>query len=85
MVLLTENSQEITAAVAELLKRIEPKEHKPAAVPVSFDAALKRCHTVTGMLEAMPEPLDVHQKPDLASAITELRKAAAGLGVGGLR
>ena len=77
--LLPENSQEVTAAVAELLKRIEPKEHKPA--PVSFDAALKRCHTVTEMLEALPEPLDVQQRMDLGAAVAGLRKAAAGLGV----
>jgi hypothetical protein len=79
--LLPENSPQVSAAVAELLKRIEPKEHSPAVVSVSFDAALKRCHTVTAMLEAMPETLDVHQKSDLAGAIGELRKAAAGLGV----
>jgi hypothetical protein len=79
--LLPENSPQVSAAVAELLKRIEPKERRPAAVPVSFDAALKRCHTVTEMLGVMPEPLDVNQKLDLGAAIAELRSAAAGLGV----
>jgi len=77
--LLPENSQAVTAAVAELLKRIEPMESKPA--PVSFDAALKRCHTVTGMLDAMPESLDVNQRMDLGAAVAELRRAAARLGV----
>jgi len=33
------------------------------------------------MLEALPEPLDVQQRMDLAKAIAELRTAAAGLGV----
>jgi len=65
--------------IAELLKRSQPKESKPA--PVSFDAALKRCHTVTEMLEALPEPLDVQQRMDLGDAVAGLRKAAAGLGV----
>jgi len=77
--LLPENSQQVSAAVAELLKRSQPKESKPA--PVSFDAALKRCHTVTEMLEALPEPLDVQQRMDLGDAVAGLRKAAAGLGV----
>ena len=79
MPLLPENSQQITAAVVELLKQIEPKDKKRR--PVSFDAALKRCQTVTGMLEALPEPLDVYQRMDLGSAIADLRTAAAGLGV----
>jgi hypothetical protein len=77
--LLPENSLEITAAVAELLQRIQPKEPKPASV--SFDAALKRCQTVTEMLESLPEPLDVCQRMDLGNALTQLRTAAAGLGV----
>ncbi|HXB73335.1 MAG TPA: hypothetical protein VNY05_34170 [Candidatus Acidoferrales bacterium] len=77
--LLPENSQSVTAAVTELLKQIEPKEPKHA--PVSFDAALKRCQTVTGMLEALLEPLDVNQRMDLGSAVADLRTAAAGLGV----
>jgi hypothetical protein len=77
--LLPENSQQVMAAVVELLRQIEPKEPKRA--PVSFDAALQRCHTVIGMLEALPEPLDVHRRMDLGNAIAELRSAAAGLGV----
>jgi hypothetical protein len=77
--LLPEHSQDVTAAVAELLKQIEPKEPKRAAV--SFDVALKRCHAVAEMLGDLPEPLDVHQRMDLANAIAQLRTAAAGLGV----
>jgi hypothetical protein len=78
--LLPENSQEVSSAVAELLKRIERKETKAAAVP--FDAALKRCHTVAAMLEALPSGLDGRQKLDLAAAVAEIGKAAAALGVG---
>jgi hypothetical protein len=77
--LLPENSQEVSAAVTELLKQTELKESQPA--PVLFDAALKRCHTVTEMLEGIAEPLDVQQRMDLGNAIAELRAAAAGLGV----
>lgn len=77
--LLPEHSQEVTAAVAGLLKQIELKDPKPAAV--SFAAALKRCHTATAMLQALPERLDVNQRMDLANAIAELRTAASGLGV----
>ena len=77
--LLPENTQQVTAAVVELLKQIEPKV--PKRVLVAFDAALKRCQTVTGMLEALLEPLDVEQRMDLGSAVADLRTAAAGLGV----
>jgi len=76
--LLPENSQEISSAVAELLKRIE-REPKPATVP--FDAALKRCQTVAAMLEALPSGLDGRQKLDLAAVVAEIGKAAAALGV----
>jgi hypothetical protein len=77
--LLPENSQEVSSAVAELLKRIERKQQKPASVP--FDAALKRCQTVARMLEAQPRGLDGRQKLDLAAAVAEIGKAAAALGV----
>ena len=77
--LFPENSQEVTAAIAELLQQIELKQPKRA--PGSFEAALKRCHTVTEMLEALPESLDVRQRMGLGHAIAALRTAAAGLGV----
>ena len=77
--LLPENSQAVTAAVAELLKRIEPKE--PKAASVSFDAALKRCHTVIEMLDAMAASLDVNQRMDLGAAVAGIRTAAVRLGV----
>ena len=77
--LLPENSQKLSAAIAELLKRIEPKERKTACV--SFDAALKRCQAVAETLEALPAGLDGRQKLDLAAAVCEIRKAAVGLGV----
>jgi hypothetical protein len=76
--LLPENSQEVSSAVAELLKRIERKE-KSAALP--FDAALKRCQAVAAMLEALPGALNGRQKLDLAAVVAEIGKAAAALGV----
>jgi len=77
--LLPENSQQITAALTELLKQIEATELKQG--PVSFDAALKRCQSVKGMLEALPQPLDADQQMDLAEALAGLRAAAEALGV----
>jgi hypothetical protein len=77
--LLPENSQEVSSAVAELLKRIERNGPKPMTVP--FDAALKRCQAVAAMLEALPSGLDGRQKSDLAAAVAEIGKAAAALGV----
>ncbi|MBZ5729287.1 MAG: hypothetical protein LAP87_30470 [Acidobacteriia bacterium] len=77
--LLPENSEKLSAAITGLLQRIAPKEN--AARPVSFDAAVKRCQAIGEMLEAMPAPLDLRQKAELASAVCDIRRAAASLGV----
>jgi hypothetical protein len=76
--LLPENSQQVAAAVGELLKGIEKKTAKNG--PVSFHAALQRCHAVAGMLESITDPLDPAQRMELAGAIANLRTAAAALG-----
>jgi hypothetical protein len=75
--LLPENSQEISAAITELLKRIEPKQPKP----VTIGDAMKRCQTFAAALEAVPQELDEEQKTDLAAAICEIRRLASRLGV----
>ncbi len=75
--LLPENSQNISAAITELLKRIEPKQPKP----VTLGDALKRCQTFVEMLQAVPQDLDAGQKNDLAAAIGEIRRIASQLGV----
>jgi orotidine-5'-phosphate decarboxylase len=77
--LLPENGQKVAAAVTELLKRLQPQCRRPPAL--SFDAALKRCTEAAEMLEALPARLETRQKLDLASALCNIRIAAAGLGV----
>ena len=77
--LLPEHSEKVAAAVAGLLKQIEPKQPKPVGVP--FDALVKRCRSVAEMLAELPEALDPQQQIALADAIAGLRAAAAGLGV----
>jgi len=77
--LLPENSQDVAEAVGELLKQIEPKE--PQRPPTKFDSAVKRCQSVTEMLENLEEPPDPRQRMELAEAIAHLRTAAAVLGV----
>ncbi len=77
--LLPENSEKLSAAITGLLERIEPKQRGPR--PVSFDAAMKRCQAIREMLEDIPAPLDLRQKVELASAVCEIRQAAASLGV----
>jgi hypothetical protein len=76
--LLPEHAPQLSAAVDELLQRIEPTEHK-AASP-SFDAALHRCRSIAEMLQALSLDLDDRQKDDLAAAVREIRAAAAALG-----
>jgi len=77
--LLPENSRQVAEAVGQLLNQIESKE--PKRSPAKFDSALKRCQTVTEMLEDLEEPLDPSQRMELAHAIAHLRTAAAVLGV----
>ena len=77
--LLPENSEKVSAAVARLLKRIEPKKRKPT--PPSFDSALRRCQSVADLLEELQLDLDVEQRVELAAAVAGIRQVAAGLGV----
>ena len=76
--LLPENSDRVSGAVGELLRRIEPRPR--AATPPSFDSALKRCQAVAEDLQAIATVLDVRQKLELAAAVAGIRKAAASLG-----
>lgn len=75
--LLPENSQEISAAITELLKRIEPKQPKR----VTIGDALRRCQAFVETLQAVPRELDAGQKNDLAAAVGEVRRVASTLGV----
>jgi hypothetical protein len=77
--LLTENSDRVSAAVAELLKRIECDDSTPSAP--QFEQVLKRCQTTAEMVEALPSPLDRVQKIELAAAVNSIRDAAASLGI----
>src|ERR1700688_1883996 len=47
IVLHSGNSDRVSAAVEELLQRVEPEQLQPAPDPVPFDTLLKRCQTVT--------------------------------------
>jgi hypothetical protein len=76
--LLPEQAPKLSAAVDELLHRIEPTEHK--AVSHSFASALRRCQSIAEMLQALSIDLDDRQKDDLAAAVREIHQAAAALG-----
>jgi hypothetical protein len=74
--LIPENSEKISAAVAELIRRERPAKEKDAPA----DAVLKRCEAVAESLSSL-DGLDLDQKLSLAASLAHLRKAAAGLGV----
>ncbi len=76
--LLPENSERISAAVAELLKRTAPAE--APSKPGAFDSALQKCRAIAGALYELTG-LNGRQKLDLARAVAEIGKAAAVLGI----
>ena len=75
--LLPENSEQVSAAVAELLEREKPAKEKPS---LSFDAMLKRCDALTEAVERMTTLLAPLDGMKLALAISRLRRAAAQKG-----
>jgi hypothetical protein len=72
--LLPENSERVSAAVAELLTRERP-EKATAVSPV--DALLKRCESVADSLAALDVPLDAKQKWRLSQEVTRMVHSAA--------
>ena len=81
VVLDSQNSGQLMAAVGELLKRVEPGPLKPASEPEPFFALLKRCQTVAQQMQSFDGGLDPTQRLELGKAVGEIRGAAAGLGV----
>lgn len=75
--LLPENSEQVSAAVAELLEREKPAREKPV---VSFEAVVKRCESLVEAIAAMAGSLEPIQKMRLTTAISRLRRAAADKG-----
>ena len=74
--LLPENSEQISAAVAELLQREKPVKEK---APLSAGAVIKRCKALEEAVFAL-EDLDPAEAMQLTTAISRLRRAAAEKG-----
>jgi len=72
-----ENSEELTAAVGELVKRCAVTETK--AVP-AYDAMLKQCRSAAGSVRGFAEELNEEQKAELADLVAEIRAGAVLLG-----
>jgi hypothetical protein len=81
--LLPENSGHLSAAIRELLSRIEHDAREGQPLAASFDVALKRCQSVIETLQSIPAALDEAQKLVLATAVAEITRLAAGLGIAG--
>ena len=78
------NSQcggQLTAAVGELLKRVEAEPPKPGSEPEPFDSLLKHCQAVAHRLQSFGGSLDPGQRLELGKAVSEIRVAAARFGV----
>jgi hypothetical protein len=77
--LLPENSEKLTGAVAELLRRQKRQPEKPASAP-SFPTALRRCQAAADFLDLLPS-LEPQQKLKLAAVLGQMRDKAHTLGV----
>ena len=74
--LLPENSEQISAAVAELLQRERPVKEK---APLSAGAVIKRCEALEEAVFSLDE-LEPAEAMQLTTAISRLRRAAAEKG-----
>jgi len=77
----SENSDELTAAVGELVKRCvsaEPKLESSAAP--AYDSVLKQCRNTVSMLDGFDESLSEEQKMELANVVAAIRVKAMLLG-----
>jgi hypothetical protein len=77
--LLPENSEQVSAAVVELLEREKPVKEKS---PPSFAAAVKRCEAALEAVAGLSGPLKPVEAMKLTTAISRLRRAAAEKGAG---
>jgi hypothetical protein len=76
--LLPENSEQVSAAVAELLEREKPA--KPEKSAPTFDAVIKRCEGLAESLSGLEE-LTIQQKLAITRVICRIRSAASRKGV----
>jgi len=74
--LLPENSEQVSAAVAKLLEREKPAKEK---APTSFDAVLKRCESLEGLVGE--QRLGEAQGRSLGVALAKIVIAAARQGI----
>ncbi len=76
--LLPENTEPLTAAVGELLKRGGNAAPETAAAP--FEALLKRCRATGRALRAYQDRLGAEQCDALVAELVEIRNAGEALG-----
>jgi hypothetical protein len=74
-----ENSLEVAAAVAELLRRAQSEPASPE--PPAFVEVLKRCGTAARMLDASPAELNPLDKMELAEVLCSMLSSAFARGL----
>jgi len=75
-----ENSEELTAAVGELVKRSEADLPASQKAMPPFDSLLRQIRGTAGTLRGFTEALSDEQKTELAEAVAEVRAGAILLG-----
>jgi hypothetical protein len=75
--LLPENSEQVSAAVAELLQREKPVKEK---APVSIEVVIRRCEALEEAVFGLDGSLEPIQQLRLTTAISRVRRAAAEKG-----
>jgi hypothetical protein len=74
---IEELSEQVSAAVTELLSREQPAKPKPT---VGFAAVLKRCEALAEAISALEGELETKQKYALSAAVIRVRRAALAKG-----
>ncbi len=74
-----ENSLDVSAAVAELLRRAQSESAPPE--PQGFVEVLRRCGSAANMLEASPSELNPLDRMELAEVLCRMLGSAAARGV----
>jgi hypothetical protein len=75
----SENTDQLSAAVGELIRRAEARDRQPE--PVAYGALMKRLRAAAEHLQSFDGDLDAAQRLELGDTVAEIRAAAAGLGV----
>ncbi|HEY1336666.1 MAG TPA: hypothetical protein VGF59_04115 [Bryobacteraceae bacterium] len=79
--LLPEHTEEVAAAVSDLLRRKEPRTAREAKKKATATAILKHCEAADKLMNDIDEDLTSEEMIALGRALLRMRQSAAGLGL----